>query len=210
MQMSPPWWCVSGAVLSKGGVALSEVAENDSRQNRNEKRHKINTKNINNSTIVSDNLEKSNHPGGPFSFLFYLPPILSASFSISHSFLDRKQNKKNKKKTGRRCSTQFLKPPAKAGEGLISSQSHVLVFIYFFFKSSHPPSPTPLTFISSRCYYITSRCFHPSIPPSILHLLLLQDLAAHLAAADFGALLASLHGLLHRGIDKLLAGLHGG
>lgn len=45
---------------------------------------------------------------------------------------------------------------------------------------------------------------------SSLHLLLLQDLAADLAAADFGALLASLQGLLVRRIDELLVEIHGG
>ena len=54
--------CVSGAVLSKM-AALSEVAENDSRQKAvTRKQNTINT-NINNSTIVSDNLEKSNNTG---------------------------------------------------------------------------------------------------------------------------------------------------
>lgn len=52
---------------------------------------------------------------------------------------------------------------------------------------------------------------HPPLPPSIhLLLLLLQELAADLAAADFGAFLASLQGLLRRRIDKLLVGVHGG
>lgn len=40
--------------------------------------------------------------------------------------------------------------------------------------------------------------------------LLLQDLAADLAAADFRAFLASLQGLLHWWVDKLLVGVHGG
>lgn len=43
-----------------------------------------------------------------------------------------------------------------------------------------------------------------------LFLFLLQDLAADLAAADFGAFLASLQGLLSRRVNKLLAGFHGG
>lgn len=46
---------------------------------------------------------------------------------------------------------------------------------------------------------------HPSV-----HLLLLQDLAADLAAADSGAFLARLHGLLRRRVDELLAGVHSG
>ncbi len=97
-------------------MALSEVAENDSRQNRNEKaRHKINTKNINNSTIVSDNLEKSNHTG---ALLFPFPP------SNSSSFLKWIKNSKN----GGRCCSETI---SEAGEGLIFSQSHVLVLIDF-------------------------------------------------------------------------------
>lgn len=43
-----------------------------------------------------------------------------------------------------------------------------------------------------------------------VHLLLLQDLAADLAAADSGAFLARLHGLLRRRVDELLAGVHSG
>lgn len=41
-------------------------------------------------------------------------------------------------------------------------------------------------------------------------LLLLQKLAAHLAAADFRALLATLQGFLIRRVQELLAGLHSG
>ena len=43
-----------------------------------------------------------------------------------------------------------------------------------------------------------------------LFVFLLQELAAHLAAADFGAFLASLQGLLSRRVNKLLVGFHGG
>lgn len=43
-----------------------------------------------------------------------------------------------------------------------------------------------------------------------VRLLLLQDLAADLAAADFGAFLARLQGLLRRRVDELLAGVHSG
>lgn len=42
------------------------------------------------------------------------------------------------------------------------------------------------------------------------HLFLLQDLAADLATADFGAFLASLQGLLRRRVDELLARVHSG
>lgn len=49
----------------------------------------------------------------------------------------------------------------------------------------------------------------PSLHFSILHHLL-QEFAADLAAADSGKLLASLQGLLHRWIDKLLPGIHSG
>lgn len=69
----------------------------------------------------------------------------------------------------------------------------------FPYKSSHPPSSAPL--------------FHffwgVNTSPS-LHLLLLQELAADLAAADFGALLASLQGLLPWRIVKLLVRIHSG
>lgn len=43
-----------------------------------------------------------------------------------------------------------------------------------------------------------------------VHLLLLQDLAADLATADFGAFLARLQGLLRRRVDELLARVHRG
>lgn len=43
-----------------------------------------------------------------------------------------------------------------------------------------------------------------------VHLLLLQDLAADLAAADFGAFLARLQGLLRRRVGELLAWVHSG
>lgn len=43
-----------------------------------------------------------------------------------------------------------------------------------------------------------------------VHLLLLQDLAADLATADFGAFLARLQGLLRRRVDELLTGVHSG
>lgn len=43
-----------------------------------------------------------------------------------------------------------------------------------------------------------------------VHLLLLQNLAADLATADFGAFLARLQGLLRRRVDELLTGVHSG
>lgn len=43
-----------------------------------------------------------------------------------------------------------------------------------------------------------------------VHLLLLQNLAADLATADFGAFLAPLQGLLRRRVDELLTGVHSG
>lgn len=169
-------------------MALSEVAENDSRQNRNEKtRHKINTKNINNSTIVSDNLEKSNHTG---ALLFPFPP------SNSSSFLKRIKNSKNGADVVRLDSETI----SEAGEGLIFSQSHVLVLIDFLINH--------LILHHQHLFFISFEVLmhhHPS-----LHLLLLQDLAADLAAADSGALLASLQGLLPGRIDKLLVRIHGG
>lgn len=47
-------------------------------------------------------------------------------------------------------------------------------------------------------------------PPPPSGRLLLQELAADLAAADFGAFLASLQGLLPRRVHELLPGVHGG
>lgn len=148
-----PWWCVSGAVLSEG-VALSEVAENDSRQNRNEKRHKINTKNINNSTIVSDNLEKSNHTR---ALLFPFPPSYSfCVFFFNKPFIPKGDQKK--RGGGWRCSTQYWNHQWSRRGALF--QSHVLVFIDFF--------PTPLfLFFEVLLYHLPMfPSLNPSPPPT--------------------------------------------
>lgn len=76
-----PSCSASGAVLSRRGVALSEVAEERiSLKPFNEKTHRIDTKN--NSTIVSDKQEKSTHTGAlllPISTLplfFFDKPLI--------------------------------------------------------------------------------------------------------------------------------------
>lgn len=133
----------------------------------------------------------------PSSFHF-LPPtlLLFIYFLTSHSFLKQVKNSKNGAEVVRLDS----ETTGEAGEGLVFSQSHVLVFKDF--------SINHLILHHQHLFFFlwgVTWCF----PPSTL-LLLLQDLAADLAAAHFGALLASLQGLLRRRVDELLAGIHGG
>lgn len=60
---------------------------------------------------------------------------------------------------------------------------------------------------SSRCVLISSPLGGCSSPFTSF---LLQNLAADLATADFGAFLARLQGLLRRRVDELLTGVHSG
>lgn len=173
-----------------GAGALSEVAQNDSRWHLSQESwHVINTY-INNSTIISDNLEKIAHTGT----LLFPPPLSSFFFFyfISHSFL---QGIKKTLKMGSMLLDSILKPSQHRRK--VHSVSHV-----FFFKS-----------ISSSIINSWNVSESPPdvSPPhsSIFHLCLLQDLAAHLAAADSEALLASLQRLLVWREGKLIIGIHG-
>lgn len=132
-----PSCSVSGAVLSRRGVALSEVAEERiSLKPFNEKTQRIDTKN--NSTIVSDKREKSTHTAALLLPISTLPLFLLTS----HLFLKWIKHSMKENKTG--CSRLFVRfwkhqPMQKRGSVSVTCSCWFLIFSLEVFDTSLPP-----------------------------------------------------------------------